>query len=64
MLEGETDCIGNIPAVSRKLSVVEGVSPLILALDPLLLLPTFRLSLGLKKSSLPSPAYSGIAEIH
>ena len=63
MLEGKTNCIGNIPTVTRKLPVVESLSSLILALDPLLL-PTFRLSLGFKKSSFPSPLYSGIAEIH
>ena len=64
MLEGKTDRIGNVPAVSGKLSVVESLSSLIVALDPLLLLPTFHLSLGFKKSSFPSPLYSGIAEIH
>ncbi len=64
MLERKTDCIGNVPAVTRKLSVVESLSSLILALDPLLLLPTFRLFLRFKKSSFPSPVYSGIAEIH
>jgi hypothetical protein len=54
----------HVPAISREFSVVESLSSLILALDPLLLLPTFRLFLGFKKSSFPSPLFSGIAEIH
>ena len=64
MLEGKADRIRDVPTVSAEFPVVESLSSLILALDPLVLLPTFRLFLGFEKSSFPSPSYSGIAEIH